>query len=99
MKRALTARQILLMAAKLVERGWCRRVRQRRSGRVTHYCLAGAVSQAAFGNADRNLPVELVAPLQAATGALFVAIWNDKQTSKRPVISALRRAADKAGAA
>lgn len=96
-KKAKTPSEALLMAAELVEHGWTREQYARDShGRplmpdspkAVRFCMYGAVMRVSRGDtyrkACRLLQSVVPSPID----------FNDKQTSKRPIIAALRKAAE-----
>lgn len=86
-------------ARALIEKGWCRGAFNRRGC----YCSLGAIAQATTGEPDPDteaFPINylysgsvryLTAAAHCSSG--FIADWNDRQKSKKPVIDAFKRAA------
>lgn len=100
-KKAKTAREALLMAARLIERqGWCKGTFARTtSGHRTSFDSEKAFRFCAYGALSRVSEQSLVdvacAKLREHLDAQpSIVDWNDSQPSKRPVVAALRKAAE-----
>lgn len=105
MRPEKTAREVLVEARGLIEKGWARgafaRYRNgKRTGsmdeRACFFCVEGAICRAAFGTVYARR--EAMRAMQDATGRCDLFRWNDAQSTKAPVLAAFDRAIEEAGA-
>ena len=96
-----TVVSVLRDARALVAKGWTRGTMHRRPGGRDCYCAVAALRMATYGDLDEPLDFS---DLGSAAGDAFAAAagcgsslygvlrWNDRQTTKKPVLAAFDKA-------
>ena len=76
---------VLTKAKKLIEKGWCRGVIAKNVNGKNYYSADGAIEKA-------GPPEKAEIYFRQAIERHSIVLWNDHQTSKRPVLRAFDRA-------